>query len=141
MNRLRCAAGHALVEVILLLLVTFVPLVSLLGALSRVHRAALAVTAATREAGTAATSATGATARKAATSAAVAAMEDQGLPAASMRISLSTSTRFERGAEIHVRVAYPVPVLGIPFIAKAAGPSIWVRASHTAHVDPYRSAP
>lgn len=142
MRRVAGSAGNALVEVVLLVLVTFVPLVMLLTTLARVHEAALGVTAAAREAGTAAASGTDiGIARSSATASVAGAVQDHGMHTGEMRMSVSSSTRFERGASVHVRVSYPVRVLDIPFVADAVGPAVWVRASHTAFVDPYRSAP
>lgn len=131
-----------MVEVLLLMLVTFVPLIALVSASARVHQAALGVTAAAREAGSAAVSGVDLTAaRERAAVAALAAMRDQQMSTAGARVSVSTSSEFGRGAEVHVRVSYPVRVLAIPFASDAVGPSVWVRASHVAHVDPYRSRP
>lgn len=142
MKRVEGSAGSALVEVLLLMLVTFVPLMMLIGALARVHQAALAITSAAREAGTAATSGVDiSSARTAAASAAHAVVATYGIHPAAMKTSVTTSTRFDRGAAVTVRTSYPVRVIDIPFIVDTVGPSIWIRASHTAYLHPYRSAP
>lgn len=129
-------------ETILLVLVMFVPLVALLGALSSVHRAALGVTAAAREAGAAAVAAPeGESAGRMALIAGATALRGHGLDSRRGSISLAGLGSFARGAEIQARVAYPVRLASIPFVADAGGPVLWVRASHVALVDPYRSVP
>lgn len=134
--------GSALVETILLILVLFVPLVVLLGTLARVHQAALAVTTAAREAGSAGVAAL--EPRSAVTSArrvAALVLRDQSLRPDDAKVHVGGAGAFRRGARIEVGVAYPVRVLDVPFLSQGAGPAVWVRASHAAYVDPYRSRP
>ncbi len=45
----------------------------------------------------------------------------------------------ERGATVEVNVSYPVQVVRIPLVGDVAGPSVWVRSSHVARVDPFAS--
>lgn len=134
--------GSALVETILLIVVLLVPLVWMLGALATVHRAALGVAAAAREAGSAAASATDpVSAARLSDEAAATALRNQSLAAADARVEVSGLSSFGRGSRISVRVAYPVRLLDVPFVGDRFGPALWVRASHLAHVDPYRSVP
>lgn len=131
--------GQALVETLLLALVFLVPLLWLLASLSHVHRAALAASAAAREAGfEAARSPARASAGEAVDLAVHRAFEDHGLPSEHVRLQWTT-TGLERGGRLEVRVSYPVPVLRVPFLAAASGPVVWVRARHSARVDPFRS--
>lgn len=142
MTRLRCCRGSSLVETILLVLVMFVPLLALLGALGRVHRAALGVTAAAREAAAAAVAAPGGDSAGAmALEAGATALRGHRLESDRGTISLAGLSSFARGAEIQARVGYPVRLVSIPFLSDAHGPVLWVRASHVARVDPYRSVP
>lgn len=138
----RSAAGSTLVETILLVLILLVPLIWMLGALARVHRAALGVTAAAREAGAAAASAGDpAAAVRLADHSAGTALRNQALAPRRARVELRGVSSFGRGARIEARVVYPVRMLHIPFVASAVGPVVWVRASHAAYVDRYRSFP
>lgn len=142
MRRLSCSHGSTLVETILLVLLLMVPLVWTLGALGGIHRAALGVTAAAREAATAAVSASDATSAASLAEEAVAvALLDQEMSPGTSRVTLAGLASFGRGASVEVRVAYPVRVLRVPFLRDAVAPAIWVRASHVAQVDPYRSTP
>lgn len=142
MSRLRCSKGSALVETILLVLVLIVPLVWSIGALATLHRAALGVTAAARDAGVAAVSGSDSgTASVLAEEAAALALLDQEMDPRTSRVALGGLASFGRGTRVEVRVAYPVRILGVPFLRDAAAPTIWVRASHVAQVDPYRSEP
>lgn len=142
MTRLRCCRGSSLVETILLVLVMFIPLLALLGALARVHRAALGVTAAAREAATAAGAASGGDAAgHMAREAGATALRGHGLEWQRGVVSLAGIGSFGRGVEIQARVAYPVRLVSVPFLSDVGGPLLWVRASHVARVEPYRSVP
>lgn len=142
MNRLERSEGSTLVETILLVLLLIVPLIWTLGALAAIHRAALGVTTAAREAGTAAVSGSDATAASVlADEAALLALRDQEMDPRRSRVALAGLSSFQRGSRVQVRVAYPVRILSVPFLRGAVGPVIWVRASHVAQVDLYRSAP
>lgn len=131
--------GSALTETLLLVLVLFVPVLSLLGALARIHGAALAVTSAAREGASAAVAARDGMAAAAELHRVVATtLDGQGLQPRRAVVALDGAAGFARGSKVSVRVAYPVRVVKIPF-TRLAGPIVWVRASHAAHVDPYRS--
>ena len=139
MTGIRAERGSALIETLLLVVVLFVPVLSLLGALARIHGAALAVTSAARDGGTAAAAAQDAAAAAAESRRAVAnTLDRQGLEPGRVVVRLDGAAGFDRGSRVGVRVAYPVRVLQMPF-TRDAGPVVWVSASHTAHVDPYRS--
>lgn len=142
MKVIRGSEGAALVEALLLILVLFVPLVALLSGLARVHAAALGVTAAAREAGSAAVEAPDAAgAARLGRAAAASALNNQSLQPKDARLDLSGTASLDRGAAVEVRVAYPVRLFDIPLVSRGAGPILWVRASHRAHVDLYRSFP
>ncbi len=131
--------GMATVETLLLGLLLLVPLVWALGVLSELHRAALAGAAAAREAGfDAARSATTAEAQRRIDAAVAGAFADHGLDPAAARVEWTTRG-LERGGSVEVRVSYPTPVVQAPFLGSVSGPAVWVRASHVARVDPYRS--
>ena len=137
--RLSKQDGMSTVETLLLGLLLTVPLVWGLGVLSELHRAALAGTAAAREAGfDAARSSTIAEAERRIDAAVAAAFADHGLDPSDARVQWTTQG-LERGGTVEVRVSYPTPVVQAPFLGSVSGPSVWVRASHIARVDPYRS--
>lgn len=132
--------GFALLEVIMLGLVLLVPVVWMLTVASEMHRGALATTAAVREAGNeAARSADRVSAGRAVHRAVEEALTDHGLDASSARIKWSFD--FTRGGAVEVQVSYPVTVLRAPLIGDVGGPSVWIRAGHTARIDPFRSSP
>lgn len=134
--------GQALIETILIALILLVPLVWLLMTLAEMHRAALATTAAVREAGTdAARASTVDEAIQAIDLAVGSALADQGLDPSLAHVSWGIEPGFERGSTIEVHVSYPVNVLHAPFLGPVSGPTISVRATHLARVDPYRSRP
>lgn len=136
--RERDQGGMALVEAIVLIVALIVPLVWLLGMLGAVHRAALATSAAVREAGTAAgVSVDGAGAADLAGHAVAMALSDQGLDARRAQVRVSLPDGQHRGARLHVRVRYPVPMLSAPLLEDL--PSIWVTADHLISLDRYRS--
>lgn len=132
-------AGLATIETLLLGLLLIVPLVWGLGVLSELHRAALAGAAAAREAGfDAARSSDRAEAERRIEAAVTAAFEDHGLDASAARVEWTTRG-LERGGTVEVRVSYPTPVFQAPLLGSVSGAAVWVRASHVARVDPYRS--
>lgn len=140
--RRRASAGFALVETILLGLLLLVPLIWVLTVLADLHRTALAATAAVREAGfEAARSTDPAEAARAVERAVGEAFANQGLDPRVARVEIGGVSGLARGAPIEVEVSYPVTVLQAPLLGRVAGPSIWVRASHIARIDPYRSRP
>ncbi|MFN2587197.1 MAG: hypothetical protein ABR613_03615 [Actinomycetota bacterium] len=135
----RAERGMATIETLLLGLLLVTPLVWGLGVLSELHRAALAGAAAVREAGfDAARASTRAEAQRRIDAAVAAAFADHGLDPAAARVEWTTGG-LERGGAVAVRVSYPIPVLQAPFLGRVAGPSVWIRASHDARIDPYRS--
>ena len=132
--------GFALVETIVLVALLLIPIVWMLGALSRVHQAALAVTSAAREAADAAgRSVDPSSAMQAGRAAAEAALLDQGLSPAVMRMKSAGMSSLERGGEVSVRIGFPVRIASLPWTPH--DPSIWVSAVHTVEVDRYRSRP
>lgn len=138
----RAESGQALMETILLGLLLLVPLMWALGVLADIHRNALAATSAAREAGfEAARVTTPSDAARAVDRAVVEAFRDEGIAPSTASVDVSMPSGFERGAPVEVRVAVRVPVLQAPLIGRVSGPSILVRASHTARIDPYRSRP
>lgn len=135
----RSERGAALIEVLTLGLILMVPLLWTLTVVSDLHRGALAASAAAREAGANASRLTDARQADAAIHDAVGrAFLDHGLDPQDAIVRWGAS-RFERGSEIQVRVGYAVTVLQAPFIGRTAGPSVWVRATHVARVDPFAS--
>ncbi len=132
--------GQALVESILLGVVLLVPIVWALMVLADVHRAALASTSAAREAGfDAARSESSAAAGEAVDGAVSSALTNHGLAGESATVDWIAPEGLERGETVEVSVAYPVRVVRLPFMGDAGGPSVWVRATHVARVDPYGS--
>ncbi len=136
----RSEAGSAWLDTILFGILLLVPLIVMLGALADLHRAALTAAAAAREGGfAAARAADPVQAARSADEAIAAAFEDSGLPGARVTAEVAGLDSFERGAAVEVRVAFPVRVLPIPFVAAESQPVVTVRASHSARIDPYRS--
>jgi hypothetical protein len=136
----RDQSGQAVIEALLLGLLLLVPLIWTLGVLADLHRSALATTAAAREAGFDAARSPSLTQASAAITRAVEeALADQGLDPAAARVRWSAGTSFVRGNAVDVEVAYPVTVLQAPLLGRVAGPSLWVRARHSARIDPFRS--
>lgn len=134
--------GQALVESILLSLVLLVPIVWMLMVLADVHRAALGSTAAVREAGFDASRATdNYAADKAVHTAVQLALHNHGLQAEEAVVRWSAPEGLSRGATIEVHLEYPVPVIRMPLLGSAGGPSIWVRSVHRARIDPFSSRP
>lgn len=132
--------GFALLEAIMLSLVLLFPIVWMLTVASEMHRGALAATAAVREAGNeAARSADRTSADLAVRRAVEEALTDHGLDASSARVRFSSD--FRRGGAVEVQVSYPVTVLRAPLLGDVGGPVIWIRASHAARIDPFRSVP
>jgi hypothetical protein len=132
------AGGQALTETLLLGLVLLVPLIWMFGVLADVHRTALAATAAVREAGSdAARASDAASADRAVTEAVGRALVDHGVDPD--RAEIRWSGTLTRGGLIEVEIGVPVSVVQAPLVGKVAGPSIWVRATHSARVDLYRS--
>jgi hypothetical protein len=131
--------GQAVIETLLLGLLFMVPLVWALGVLADLHRGALAATSAAREAGfDAARSPSIVDAQHAIDLAVEQGFADQGLDSSQARVRWS-SGRLQRGAAVRVEVSYPVTVLQAPLLGRVAGPSVWVRATHVARIDPFRS--
>jgi hypothetical protein len=134
----RRESGQAVIETILLGLLFLVPLVWLLGVLADVHRTSLAASAAVRAAGfEAAGSTTSSEAALAIDEAVARALVDHGLDPSDAVVEWGSS--LGRGDRVEVEVGYPVPVGQAPFLGRIGGPAVWVRASHVARVDPYRS--
>jgi hypothetical protein len=137
---MRRQSGFALVESILVSLVLLMPLVWGLTVLSQLHQAALASNAAAREAGTDAAGSTSATSAGAVVDAAVrSAFADEGLDPTQAKVAVSIPSGFARGGTVVVHIAYPVAAFQAPFLGKVSTPVIWVRATHVAQIDPYRS--
>lgn len=135
----RSDTGQGLVEAIMLSLLFIVPILWALGVLSDLHRGALAATAAAREAGFEAARSTSASDASASAEGAVArAFEDHGLDADVAELTISLSG-LERAGTVEVHVRYPVTVFQAPLLGRVTGPSVWIAASHTALIDPYRS--
>jgi hypothetical protein len=132
--------GQAVVETLLVALILLVPLMWLLGVLADLHRGAIAATAAVREAGSdAAASSDQMDATVAVQRAVHAAFADEGLDPARAGVVWSATSGFARGGEVRVRVEYPVTVVQFPFLGRVGGPSVLVKATHVARIDPYRS--
>ena len=139
---MRRESGFALVESILVSLVLLIPIVWGLTVLSEIHKAALASTAAVREAGADAAASTTPESATAAIAAAVrGAFVDEGLDASSAKVGADTPAGLARGGTVVVEVSYPVAVFQAPFLGRVSSPVIWVRATHVARIDPYRSRP
>lgn len=136
----RSEAGQALIETLLLGLLFLAPLVWGLGVLADLHRGALAASAAARAAGfDAARAHASADAQRAATKAFRQAFIDHGIDPVDASLRLITYHGFARGGTVEFEVVYPVSVLQAPLLGKVSGPSILVRARHTARIDPFRS--
>jgi hypothetical protein len=132
--------GQALIESVLLGLVLLVPIVWGLMVLTDVHRAALASTSAAREAGfDAARSIDLSAAEDSIERAARLALENHGLDADEATVRWSAPQGLERGATVEVRIAIPVRVIRFPFADISSGPSVWVKSTHVARVDPFAS--
>lgn len=130
--------GSALVETFLLAMVLLVPLLWALGVLAELHRGALATSAAAREAGLEAARAPDtADAERAVAGAVHRALVNHGLDPGDATVRWSADPGFPRGAVVEVVVSYPVTVTQAPLLGEVAGPSITVRASHVARIDPY----
>jgi len=132
--------GQALIESLLLGMLLILPIVWVLMVLADVHRSALATTSAAREAGfDAARSSDLSDAAKSVERAAELALVNHGLDADESNVRWTAPDGLERGARIEVHVAYPVPVVRLPFLGEVSGPSVWVRSTHIARVDPFAS--
>jgi hypothetical protein len=132
--------GQALIESVLLGLLLLVPIIWGLMVLTDVHRAALASTSAAREAGfDAVRSISLSTAEDSIEQAAMLALENHGLDSDEATVRWSAPLGLERGATVEVRVAIPVRVIRLPFADISSGPSVWVRSTHVARVDPFAS--
>lgn len=132
--------GQALIESVFLGLLLIIPIVWVLMVLADVHRAALATTSAAREAGfDAARSGDPPAAESSVERAVGLALENHGLDADESSIRWSAPDGLQRGAQIEVQVAYPVSVVRFPFLGEVSGPSVWVRSTHIARVDPFAS--
>jgi hypothetical protein len=132
--------GQALVESLLLGILLIIPIVWVLMVLADVHRSALAATSAAREAGfDAARSEDMADAARTIERTAGLALTNHGLDGDESDIRWSVPEGLERGARIEVHVSYPVSVVRFPFLGEISGPSVWVRSTHIARVDPFAS--
>lgn len=132
--------GQALIESLLLGMLLIIPIVWVLMVLADVHRSALATTSASREAGfDAARSSDLPAAAKSVERAAELALRNHGLDADESNVRWTAPDGLERGARIEVHVAYPVSVVRFPFLGEVSGPSVWVRSTHIARVDPFAS--
>jgi hypothetical protein len=132
--------GQALIESLVLGMLLIIPIVWVLMVLADVHRSALAATSAAREAGfDAARSPDMSKVDSSIERSAGLALTNHGLDADASNIRWSAPDGLERGARIEVHVAYPVSVLRFPFLGEVSGPSIWVRSTHIARVDPFAS--
>ena len=132
--------GQALIESLLLGMLLIIPIIWVLMVLADVHRSALAATSAAREAGfDAARSDDVEDAARAIERTAGLAMANHGLDADESNIRWSAPEGIERGARIEVHVAYSVNVVRFPFLGEVSGPSVWVRSTHIARVDPFAS--
>jgi len=132
--------GQALIESLVLGMLLIIPIVWVLMVLAEVHRSALATTSAAREAGfDAARSSDLSAAARSVERAAEFALGNHGLDADESNVRWTAPDGLERGARIEVHVAYPVRVVRLPFFGEVSGPSIWVRSTHIARVDPFAS--
>ncbi len=137
---MRSDRGQALIETILLGLLFLAPLIWSLGVLADLHRGALAASAAARAAGfDAARAIASSDAQRAGTEAFRQAFIDHGIDPAGASLRFINDRGFRRGRAIELEVVYPVSVLQAPLLGKVSGPSIVVRARHTARIDPFRS--
>lgn len=137
---MRPEAGGALIETVLLGLLFLAPVIWSLGVLADLHRGALAASAAARAAGFDAARATASNdAQRAATEAFSQAFIDHGIDPSDASLRWIHDRGFGRGRAVELEVVYPVSVLQAPLLGKVSGPSIVVRARHTARIDPYRS--
>jgi hypothetical protein len=117
-----------------------IPIVWVLMVLADVHRSALATTSAAREAGfDAARSGDLSAAAESVERTSELALANHGLDAGEANVRWSAPDGLERGARIEVHVSYPVGVMRFPFLGEVSGPSIWVRSTHIARVDPFAS--
>ncbi|MGH2747883.1 MAG: hypothetical protein ACRDKB_08165 [Actinomycetota bacterium] len=108
--------------------------------LADLHRGALAASAAARAAGfDAARAIASSDAQRAGTEAFRQAFIDHGIDPAGASLRFINDRGFRRGRAIELEVVYPVSVLQAPLLGKVSGPSIVVRARHTARIDPFRS--
>jgi hypothetical protein len=132
--------GQALVESLVLGMLLIVPIVWALMVLADVHRSALGTTSAAREAGFDAARSDGLSAAARSVERTVElALTNHGLDADEANVRLSAPDGLVRGARIEVHVSYPVGVARFPFLGEVSGPSIWVRSTHIARVDPFAS--
>lgn len=132
--------GQALIESLVLGMLLIIPIVWALMVLADVHRSALATTSAAREAGfDAARSGDLSAAAESVERAAGIALINHGLDADEAIVKWSALDGLERGGRIDVHVSYPVSVVRFPFLGEVSGPSIWVRSTHIARVDPFAS--
>ena len=135
MRRPRGDDGTALVEFFFLAVLLLVPLVYVVLSAARVQSAAYGLTAAAREAGRAfATAPAGADRQARAQLAARLALEDQGLaevPVVVLPVDGGTAD------SVRVRVAYSVPLPGVPRLLGDGLVSVPVQASHVQRLDPY----
>lgn len=132
--------GQALIESVLLGMLLIIPIVWALMVLADVHRAALAATSAAREAGFDAVRSDDLSAADGSVDRAVGlALQNHGLDANDSHVRWSAPDGLERGARVEVHVSYPVRVVRVPFLGDVSGPSVWVRSTHIARVDPFAS--
>lgn len=135
---MRNEEGYAVMDAFLIGLILTVPLLWMLMVVSSLHRTALASTSAAREAGLVASRAAAAgDAHRGARAAISRSLSERGVDPDTSTMSLSWAP--DRDAAVRVEIKIPVRVLTIPFLGRPVGPTIWVRANHVAHVDPYRS--
>jgi len=140
-RRPRGEDGTALVEFFFLAVLLLVPLVYVVLSAARVQSAAYGLTAAAREAGRAyATAPAGADRDARAQLAARLALEDQGLSEVPVAV---TPAEGGRADSIRIRIAYSVPLPGVPRLLGDGLVSVPVQASHVQRLDPYvvRAAP
>lgn len=132
--------GQAVIETILIGLLLLAPLIWTLTVLADLQRGALAATAAAREAGfEAARSMSWQDAARAVDQAVAQAFRDHGLDVSQAEVRWAAERGLPRGGVVEVRVSYPVSVARVPFLGRLRRPAVWVRASHTARSDRYRS--
>jgi hypothetical protein len=132
--------GQALVESLVLGMLLIIPIVWVLMVLAEVHRSALAATSAAREAGfDAVRSGELSAAAESVEHTAGLALTNHGLNADEAIVRWSALDGLKRGGRIEVHVSYPVSVVRFPFLGEVSGPSIWVRSTHIARVDPFAS--
>ena len=132
--------GQALVESLVLGMLLIIPIVWALMVLADVHRSALATASAAREAGfDAARSDDLSAAARSVDRTVELALTNHGLDAGEANVRWSAPVGLERGTRIEVHVSYPVGVARLPFLGEVSRPSIWVRSTHIARVDPFAS--